>query len=80
VTTSDRQARVLSVIANVIEVNPSTIQTDRLLVEYGLDSARVMDLVVALEDEFSVSISDDVARNLRSVDDIVRFIDAQEPT
>jgi acyl carrier protein len=79
VTTSDRQARVLSVIANVIEVNPSTIQTDRLLLEYGLDSARVMDLVVALEDEFGVSIPDDVARNLRSVDDIVRFITAQEP-
>lgn len=76
---SDRQARVLSVIANVIEVNPTSIQTDRLLVEYGLDSARVMDLVVALEDEFGVSIPDDVARNLRNVDDIVRFINAQEP-
>src|SRR5688572_25257261 len=40
VTTTDRQARVLSVIANVIDVNPSTIQPERLLVEYGLDSAR----------------------------------------
>jgi len=71
------QARVLDIIAGIIEINPETIRPDRLLVEYGLDSARAMDLIVALEDVFGIAIPDEVARGLRRVDDIVRFISAQ---
>lgn len=72
------QVRVLNILASVIDINPGSIRTDRQLVEYGLDSARVMDLVVALEDEFGVSIPDDVARTLHSVDDILGFL-ARKP-
>jgi len=74
---TDTQARVLDIIAGIIEINPETIRADRLLVEYGLDSARAMDLIVALEDVFGIAIPDEVARGLRRVDDIVRFISAQ---
>jgi len=74
---TDMQARVLDIIAGIIEINPETIRPDRLLVEYGLDSARAMDLIVALEDVFGIAIPDEVARGLRRVDDIVRFISAQ---
>ena len=74
---AERQARVMRIVASVIEANPANIRTDRLLVEYGLDSARAIDLIVALEDELGVSIPDDVARSLRNVDDIIRFIGSQ---
>jgi acyl carrier protein len=77
VTSLDQRARVLTLVAGVLDVDATTIQPDRLLVEHGLDSARAMDLVVALEDEFGLSIPDDDARGLRSVDDIVRFISSQ---
>ena len=73
-------ARILSLVAQTVELNPNWIKPDRQLVEYGLDSARAMDLVVALLEAFNLSIPDDVARGLRSVDDIVRYVNSQLET
>jgi acyl carrier protein len=71
----DLEAQVLTIVAGVLAIDPATIRTDQPLVEYGLDSPRAMDLVVALEDGLGVAIDDEQAQGLRSVDDIVRFIE-----
>jgi len=70
---------VIRLIAEACDVNPEDVQRDRLLVEYGLDSARAMDLVVGLEDAFQVQISDEVASKLRKVDDVIRFVCERAP-
>jgi acyl carrier protein len=41
----------------------------------GIDSLDIVDLVIALEDEFSVDIPDDQIGNLKTVSDAVRFIE-----
>lgn len=57
------------------------IETDRLLPDadifsdLGLDSLDIVDLVVALQKSFGVSIRDeDNVRNIRTLDDIYKFI------
>ena len=51
----------------------STIQDD-----LGADSLDVVDLVMALEDEFDVEIPEDQVENIKTVGDIVKFIEDKQ--
>jgi acyl carrier protein len=72
-------AKVIRLIAEACDVNPESVERDRLLVEYGLDSVRAIDLIVALEDAFGCTIADDTTRRLRSVDDVIRAVASLKP-
>lgn len=48
----------------------SNIQDD-----LGADSLDVVDLVMALEDEFEVEIPEDKVENMKTIGDIVKFIE-----
>jgi acyl carrier protein len=50
----------------VPELNP-----DAPLVDYGLDSIRSVNLIVELESEFDVQISDEQAASMRTLRDVV---------
>lgn len=46
-----------------------------LLEDLGADSIDLADLVMTLEDEFDMEISDEELENIRTVADIVKFIE-----
>lgn len=46
--------------------------------DLGADSLDAVELIMAIEDEFDLSISDDVAQNLKSVKQIVDYIESQQ--
>ncbi|SDI12595.1 acyl carrier protein [Actinokineospora alba] len=52
------------------------LDPDRRLVDYGLDSVRSVDLIVELEDEFGVSISDEQAGSMGTLRDVVATVTA----
>ncbi len=49
----------------------------RLLEDLGVNSARLVDIVLAFEDEFSIAIDDDTADKIRTVGDAVNMIVAK---
>ncbi|CAM5422738.1 MULTISPECIES: acyl carrier protein [Streptomyces] len=55
----------------VPELNP-----DVPLVDYGLDSVRSIDLIVEMESEFDVHISDEQAAAMRTLRDVVDQVTA----
>ena len=44
------------------------------LVDYGMDSLRAISLVTGLEEEFSVSLTDDVVARLHTTGQIARYL------
>lgn len=44
--------------------------------DLGADSLDGVDLIMALEDEFGITFPDDAAMNMKTVEDIVSFIDS----
>jgi acyl carrier protein len=46
--------------------------------DLGADSLDIVDLIMAVEDEFEVKIDDDASENIKTVGDIVKFIDANK--
>ncbi|MFZ4580508.1 MAG: phosphopantetheine-binding protein [Myxococcota bacterium] len=49
----------------------------RILEDLGVNSARLVDIILAFEDEFGISIDDDTADSVRTIGDAVRVVSAQ---
>lgn len=69
--------KVRDMLAKQFDVDPATITADTDLIDdIGADSLDVVELIMSVEDEFGVSISDEEAENLRTVGKIVEFIES----
>ena len=62
-------SRDLGVDENSIEIS------SRLVEDLGADSLDAVELIMSIEDEFNIEIEDDVTNNLKSVKDIVDYIE-----
>ena len=68
--------KVQRALAEQFEVSPDTITLDTNLIDdLGADSLDVVELIMSIEDEFGVSISDEDAANLITVQKIVDFVE-----
>jgi len=63
--------KVLSTLASVKHIPAETISLDSRLEDLGIDSLDTIVLLSELERQFRISISDDEARSIRSVRDVV---------
>ena len=68
--------KIRDLLANQFEVDPETITIDTSLVDdLGADSLDVVEMIMALEDEYGVTVSDEEAVNLNTVRKIIDFLD-----
>ena len=68
--------KVLDLIASQLPVKRETITREsRLLEDLGADSANVMILVMDLEQEFDIVVEDDVLGNIKTVGDIIDYLE-----
>ena len=73
---SDIIEKTNEVFVEEFEVGPKDLSPEKLIFDdLGLDSLDVVDLVVALQTKFGVSIRDDErVREIRNLEDIYRYI------
>ena len=68
--------KVKSVLAQQFELDPESITMDTNLIDdLGADSLDVVELIMSLEDEFGVAISDNDAAQLYTVGRIVDYLE-----
>lgn len=68
--------KIKSIVADKLSINASDITADTTLEDLGADSLDVVEVIMALEDEFDIEISDEVAENISTVGDLVDYIKA----
>jgi acyl carrier protein len=69
--------RVRARVAHQLGVDEETITRDSSFVEdLGADSLDVVELVMALEEEFEIEIPDEQAEKIVTVGDAVKYIEA----
>ncbi|HQB80036.1 MAG TPA: acyl carrier protein [Bacilli bacterium] len=68
--------RVKKVVASELEVPESKVtKKARFVEDLGADSIDALELIIALEDEFDIEISDDDAQDIKTVGDVVAYIE-----
>lgn len=71
--------KVKKIIADQLDIDPDSITQESTITEdLGADSLDVVDLVMSFEDEFDVEIPDDAVETIRTVSDIVKFIEENQ--
>ena len=70
---------VRDTLAEQFEIDPSEITMDTNLIDdMGADSLDVVELIMSLEDNYGIRISDDDATNLVTVRKIVDYIERMQ--
>ena len=68
--------KVTDILAEQLDAEAGSITAETRLVEdLGADSLDVVDLVMTLEDEFDMEIPDEDIENVRTVGDIVKYLE-----
>ena len=68
---------VKEMIASQLRVDASAItEGSRLVEDLKADSANIMVMIMDLEDQFGVTVEDDQIMKLRTVGDVVKYIDS----
>ena len=69
------EAKVRGLIAEQLGVGEDEIKVESSFVEdLGADSLDIVELVMAMEEEFEVEIPDEEAENIKTVGDAINFI------
>lgn len=70
--------RVIAIIADYQDIPADTIHADtQLISDLGVSSFDVVSLVGRFEDEFDIEVPDRKIKLMKTVDDIVKFIEAE---
>ena len=68
--------KVVALLADQLQIDPSEIKMEsRLFEDLHADSANVMIMVMDVEEAFNITVDDDVLPNIRTVGDIVTYLE-----
>ena len=68
--------KVKDILVEQLDVEESLITMDASIIDdLGADSLDIMDLVMTLEDEFDTEIPDEEIENIKTVGDIVKYLE-----
>jgi acyl carrier protein len=73
------EAKVKSIIAEQLGVGEDEIKPESNFIDdLGADSLDIVELVMAMEEEFEVEIPDDEAENIKTVGDAINYINSHK--
>ncbi|MGN0458676.1 MAG: acyl carrier protein [Eubacterium sp.] len=69
---------VKEILIDQLEVKDDDIQLNSSLIDdLGADSLDAIDIVMTIEDQYSIEVPDSVIENMKTVEDIVSFIESK---
>ena len=71
----DRESRIRSIVADQLGVDRGEVTPDAsILDDLGADSLDVVELVMAIEDEFDIEVPDEDVERMRTIGDMERYV------
>lgn len=68
---------IKDILAQQLDLDPETIElTSNLANDLGADSLDAIDIVMSLEDQYGIEVPDSVIESMKTVEDIVSFIES----
>ena len=73
------EGKVKNIVVKQLGVKDEDVELEKSFVDdLGADSLDIVELVMAMEDEFGFEIPDEEAENIRTVGDAVTYINTQQ--
>ena len=71
--------KVREMICNQLDLDPETVNEGSLIIEdLGADSLDIVDLVMTIEEELGVEVPDEAIEQIRTVGDVVKYIESKQ--
>ncbi|MBX7232140.1 MAG: acyl carrier protein [Bdellovibrionales bacterium] len=72
------QSKVIKIIEEQLGVDPDRVKPEASFIDdLGADSLDIVELVMAMEEEFDIEIPDDDAEKLKTVSDVLKYLDSK---
>ena len=72
----DTFEKVKSIVVEQLGVDEKEVKMDAAYIDdLGADSLDIVELIMAFEEEFGIEIPDDAAEKIKTVQDVVTYID-----
>lgn len=69
------EEKVFSIISDQLGVAEDQVKADSKFIEdLGADSLDIVELIMAMEEEFDIEIPDEEAEKIRTVNDVISYI------
>ena len=69
---------VKAILAEQLDIDSQNIElTSNLQSDLGADSLDAIDIVMTIEDTYSIEVPDSLIENMKTVEDIVSFIESE---
>lgn len=71
--------RIKEMIVEELSVEADKVELgSRLSEDLGADSIDAVELIMNIEDEFNIQVSDEEAQNIKTVGDLVKYVEAAQ--
>ena len=68
--------KIRALISDQLDIDEDKITMESAVIEdLGADSLDVVDLIMGLEEEFNVEVPDEIVEDIKTVGDIVRYME-----
>ncbi|CEI58590.1 Acyl carrier protein [Candidatus Portiera aleyrodidarum] len=69
------EKKIKLIVSKKLNINPNIIKKNSFFIEeLGADSLDIIELVMALEEEFNIEITDEESKNIKNIKDIINYI------
>ena len=67
---------IKEILVDQLDVNPEDIEmTSSLSDDLGADSLDAIDIVMTIEDQYSIEVPDEIIKNMKTVEDIISYVE-----
>jgi len=74
--THDTYNQILTIVGEKLSIDPASVKPAATLQELGADSLDMVEIIMKIEEQFSIEINDDEIEKCQNLQDVVEYVNS----